>query len=250
MDEYRKCGDFCNRVTEQVRYATGRELDAIEEELMGHMEDRIEALLALGYPAEEAEQRAVAAMGDPEEVGRRLNREYPLTWLAIGRIALVLIVLVCCVLLTNNSWTSRVKDHITGRFFPETLCTEEKMLGYGCHETWETDIRAEIGNDVLRVYRVGLKNTEQGRRVCVALCGYDKKPLGRVNRNLLQSLWYIPEKGNRAHFGGSSGISAGLVYYTVNGIPVAEDAAEVVLVYDAYGEYAEIRVPLDGEVAA
>ena len=63
------------------------------------------------------------------------------------------------------------------------------MLGYGCHETWETDIRAEIGNDVLRVYRVGLKNTEQGKRACIALCGYDKHPLGRVNRNLLQGLW-------------------------------------------------------------
>lgn len=109
--------EFCRRVTDQLRHVTSGEKAAIEDELRGHMEDRIEALTALNWPEDEAEQRAVAAMGDPEEVGRRLAKEYPLSWLVVGRAALVLIVLVCCVLIMNRSWVNRVDDHITGRFF-------------------------------------------------------------------------------------------------------------------------------------
>ena len=46
---------------------------AIREELKAHMDDRRDALVASGLAVPEAERAAVAAMGDPEEVGRQLN---------------------------------------------------------------------------------------------------------------------------------------------------------------------------------
>ena len=38
----------------------------------------MEGLLELGYSPELAEERTLDAMGDPKEVGRELNRQYPL----------------------------------------------------------------------------------------------------------------------------------------------------------------------------
>ncbi len=88
---------FCQAVCRQVRHATPRERRAIRAELTGHLEDRAEDLRQRGMPEEEAEERAVAAMGDPEAIGRELNRQYPLGWLIVSRCALVLAAAWCCI---------------------------------------------------------------------------------------------------------------------------------------------------------
>ncbi len=49
------------RVTEK------RAGEAIRSELDGHIEDHMEALRELGYDEELAEERAIAAMGEPDE---------------------------------------------------------------------------------------------------------------------------------------------------------------------------------------
>ena len=59
-------------VLSTLRHVTGDERLAIQAELEGHMEDHMEGLLELGYSPELAEERTLAAMGDPKEVGRRL----------------------------------------------------------------------------------------------------------------------------------------------------------------------------------
>jgi hypothetical protein len=48
----------------------------IAEELQNHINDHVEALLESGVRVEEAEEQAVEAMGDPEEIGRELNKEH------------------------------------------------------------------------------------------------------------------------------------------------------------------------------
>ena len=97
---------FCQAVCRQVRHATPRERRAIRAELTGHLEDRAEDLRQRGMPEEEAEERAVAAMGDPEAIGRELNRQYPLGWLIVSRCALVLAaVLVLHLSLIHISFT-------------------------------------------------------------------------------------------------------------------------------------------------
>ena len=82
---------FCEAVCRQVRHATPKELRAIRAELTGHLEDRAEVLLSRGLEEAQAESAAVAAMGDPEAIGRELNRQYPLGWLLLSRTLLVLL---------------------------------------------------------------------------------------------------------------------------------------------------------------
>ena len=73
--------DYTDRVLSSLRRVTEEEREAIRSELDGHIEDHMEALRELGYDEELAEERAIAAMGEPDEVGRELNKQYPFRWL-------------------------------------------------------------------------------------------------------------------------------------------------------------------------
>ena len=66
--------DFCGRVCRRVRFRPDRA--AITAELTAHLEDHMDALVARGFPPETAAQQAVAAMGDPEEIGRELDKSH------------------------------------------------------------------------------------------------------------------------------------------------------------------------------
>ena len=95
-------GEFCKAVCSFVRFWPDH--DAITAELTAHMEDHRDALLERN-PAlspEEAEERAVAAMGDPEALGRELDKSHnPLPgWFQIlfrvsVRTGLVLLLVFC-----------------------------------------------------------------------------------------------------------------------------------------------------------
>ena len=66
------------QVLANLRRVTPDERAAIRGEIDGHIEDHICDLIELGYDEKLAEERAMAAMGDPEEVGRELDKQYPL----------------------------------------------------------------------------------------------------------------------------------------------------------------------------
>ena len=66
--------DFCDRVCRRVRFRPDRA--AITAELTAHLEDHMDALVARGFPPETAARQAVAAMGDPEEIGRELDKSH------------------------------------------------------------------------------------------------------------------------------------------------------------------------------
>lgn len=65
---------FCGKVCAYVRFRPDHA--AITAELTAHLEDHASALEEHGVPADEAAAWAVAAMGDPEEVGRALNKSH------------------------------------------------------------------------------------------------------------------------------------------------------------------------------
>ncbi|MUU12877.1 MAG: hypothetical protein EP146_16765 [Oscillibacter sp.] len=88
--------DYTDRVLSSLRRVTEKEREAIRSELDGHIEDHMEALRELGYDEELAEERAIAAMGEPDEVGRELNRQYTgWGWVLVSRAAVVLTVVLC-----------------------------------------------------------------------------------------------------------------------------------------------------------
>ena len=87
--------DYPDRVLSSLRRVREKEREAIRSELDGHIEDHMEALRELGYDEELAEERAIAAMGEPDEVGRALNRPYTgWGWVLVSRAAVVLTVVL------------------------------------------------------------------------------------------------------------------------------------------------------------
>lgn len=66
--------EFCGRVCRWVRFRPDRA--AITAELTAHLEDHMDALVARGFPPETAARQAVAAMGDPEEIGKELDKSH------------------------------------------------------------------------------------------------------------------------------------------------------------------------------
>lgn len=87
---------WCRETIANVRFKPDR--DKIWDELIAHIEDRTEDMKSRGYTQEEAETRAVAAMGDPEEVGKQLNAVHK-PWL--GRLWIVskVLVILCLIAL-------------------------------------------------------------------------------------------------------------------------------------------------------
>ena len=70
--------DYCDAVCARVRWPFARR--GITQELTAHLEDHAAALKARGLSSQEARVQAVAAMGDPDEVGRALNRVHSPLW--------------------------------------------------------------------------------------------------------------------------------------------------------------------------
>ena len=62
--------EYVERVLSVMKHVTGEEREAIRAEIDAHIEDHICGLLELDYPEDLAEERTMALMGDPEEVGR------------------------------------------------------------------------------------------------------------------------------------------------------------------------------------
>jgi len=85
---------WCAAVLREVRFFPDHK--AIEEELKNHYEDRCRGLCTAGYTEKEAEARALAAMGDPVEVGQMLNRVHKpwLGWLWVLSTALAVFLLL------------------------------------------------------------------------------------------------------------------------------------------------------------
>lgn len=100
MDAFRK---WCGQVTDQVRFKPDRA--AIAKELTAHYEDHVRDLERLDYPQKLAEQRALDAMGDPELIGKALNRVHQpwLGWLWLAsRVVLILTLITAFVSLPGT----------------------------------------------------------------------------------------------------------------------------------------------------
>lgn len=86
---------FVEDVTEQIKYKPIRA--SIEEELRGHLEDRAEEYSGEGMDSSSAVKKAVEQMGNPSEIGIRLNEEHQVknNWLLpmmiLGAVALGII---------------------------------------------------------------------------------------------------------------------------------------------------------------
>ena len=157
---------YTDRVLTSLRRVTAKEREAIRRELDGHMEDHMESLRALGYDEALAEARTLAAMGDPEEVGRELNQQYPFRWLVIGRAAMVL-TLLFALLVALPAWNKAgdVVNNLWCRFYPLHLL-DMRDLSWGADrdyrpmvaEAEKVELRQTADGVTLYIYQAGLED--------------------------------------------------------------------------------------------
>lgn len=240
--------EFCDRVLSRVRHATTEEKEAIRQELEAHMEDHAAILTEAGYSEEEAEERSAAAMGSPEEIGAGLNKAYPLGWLALSRVSLMVTVLLCATLLFSWPILGNALYSLQTRIAPESSPFAPRNQ-YGYEQ--KVDIRTEAGDDILRIYKVGLNVSADGETGIVGLftCNYSKNFFGYTANSLNLRFETSATAEDELFFGSSGGGGGGVRYTLVKEIPVTRADDAVTVIYDRYGEYVQIEAPVPWEDA-
>ena len=237
---------YIDTVLSALCHVTGDERAAIRAELEGHMEDHMEGLLELGYEPELAEERTLAAMGDPQEVGRELNKQYTgWGWVLLSRVAVLLTVVLCLqALLGGLGQLGVVADSIMARIYPD----EPSAYSYPA-ATERLDIRLPVGNDVLRVYRISVRQPDGDTKppeAEVLLCAYDRIPGGIVSYRLEPQTWLenaAEEKGST--IGNSRGNWR--VEYWNRRVEIQPEDTYVTLCCETYGEQIRLELPLPEE---
>ena len=182
-------------VCQFVSHATSKEKAAIRAELAAHMEDHAQALMDAGYDEDHAQNAALTAMGDPTEVGKALNKEYPLRWLVLSRISAVLLVWIVLTLLLISPTFFRVPDNLEARFSPLTCVAQSgQPVAY-------PDIQQDLpGGNVLSFCRVGVTPSNGLYTVYVSAVTYNKNPF-YPTVDLWDGIWTftcggIPQEGS------------------------------------------------------
>lgn len=237
--------EYTDAVLTALRHVTDRERLAIQAELDAHIEDHMAALRELDYPPELAEERALAAMGDPTEVGRELNACYQSWfWVILGRAAAVVTAVLCILALLHVGLLGMVAESISARIYPDEDSCFAKPTA-----TERLDIRIPVGNDVLHVYRISVGQDDTlGEQVAeVMFCTYDRIPGGIVSHQFAGAILENP-RGEQA----VSGIGRGnwRVEYRSILVPVQKEDPSVTLCYEAFGKQVRLELPLPGREAA
>lgn len=232
--------DYTDRVLSSLRRVTEKEREAIRSELDGHIEDHMEALRELGYDEELAEERAIAAMGEPDEVGRELNKQYPFRWLVAkwGAILLAVWILVSVLVFSGE-----------GRLGVWTGITERRVPNLRHHAGPSGGIIAAVypkmeftvGDDVVRIVRVcTYRSIPWGHLMAfVNFDSYDRRFMGVVGRKEMVLESRSGEKGEALIAGPFDWWNAG------NGcVAIEPEDTYVTLRYDIYGESGSIQIPL------
>ncbi len=239
--------EFCDRVLAKVCHATPEEKASIRAELDAHMEDHAAALLEAGYGEAEAAERAMAAMGDPEEIGAELNRDYPLGWLVLSRVSLIVTILLSISLINALPNVVELKESVEARINPVAGQRSGTVTG---SYVYPVDLRADVGSDVLRVFQMGLSLRPDGQTgvVSVALCNYDQNVFGTASQILIGNVTYETESGGELMpGGGSGGGGSGAQYWVANGIDVSRTDEYLAVCYEGFGETVRLEAPLDWE---
>ena len=191
----------------------------------------------------------MAAMGDPEEVGRELDKQYTNGfWLWLEGIARILLVIVIFTAVIGCPILFHAADHLEARFAPEGYSTD-----FPAEVTEEVDLRVQVGNDILRVYRVALGEQSHYNHAIgesevlptaqVSVCAYDRIPFGIVSGDLFTYLKAADQRGTEIDTWGGGAGSWGAEYDRYY-IPIEPGDTHVVLSYDRFGEPVTLNVPL------
>ena len=219
--------EFLDQVLSPLGRLTAQERENVRRELEEHVEDRMEALLEMGWDAELAEERCLEAMGDPAE---------------IGRAAVALTVVMCIQALLGFGMLSNVWSSLEARICPSTASSIGGLKDVEAEEA--LDIRAEVGNDILRIYQVYVGEKDGQRAAMVLACMYDRLPFGIAADGLASRSELWNERGGTGTSAGGSGNYG--AEYAVRWTPVEPGDTHVAWEYRAIGETVRLEIPLPG----
>lgn len=280
--------EYCAQVLSHLRRLSRREREAVRAELEEHMEDRVCALLDLGYDQALAEERTMAAMGDPAQVGREMAKQYPRGWNVVTGVSLVLCVFVMFSALSSSSNRKMIGyawDSLVYRVFPpgpETVIAGtvsprgiEPVSGV----TEAVDIRRTIGDNVLWVYQITVgtqdsqtaaktriyedgyqdgalaaeaaKPQEEGQLTAeAAVCIYHKIPGGLVAMPLFNNLTAESQRGDQQVPFRRGAVANPMMWQVFLRSPVQPGDDHITLRCAWLGESVTIDVPLPEEGAS
>ena len=260
---------FCAQVCRRVRFRPDHE--AITAELTEHMEDRKAALLA-AHPdltLWEAERQAVAAMGDPEEIGRELDKSHsPLLgwfhiWFFRASMAVLVLALLFALPRAGEVASSLLEppvygsmDHILENYVPEERATDFRPEGSWTWKGYTFSVHRAVvlednGSQSLYYLLKASHSSPWDRGPAIRDWLWAEDDLGNLypsweHKELLEEQGY-----SHTDFGDSGGNPTAEYpfssYYSlwVTGIPT--EARSVTLHFDRYGEdVLRLTVPLRG----
>jgi len=240
--------EFCDGVVREMPRATGREKEDVRWELTDHLLEHRDMLVEHGYDELEAERRAIAAMGDPAEIGRAWNEKLSPFWLWAGRIAkAVCIALLVCNCTTwwyfagNTLENLRVRTASPARLAEEFIKQDKKL---GLIAAQELDIEREMGGQVVRIYRAELREPDgvwSWKNLKIYAVCYAKNPLApSLNGDVLRWMTCNGERAFSAGGGGGGGETHRSITFQVD-----EDIEKVCLALDYLGNSFSVDVELD-----
>ena len=248
--------NFCEAVCAQVKHATEDEKQEIAQELTDHLSDHAAALVEIGRSEDEAVTAAVAAMGDAEEIGKKLNKEYPLLWLILSRAAALLIVVLVIQFLMLPWGIYNAAGSLGARMNPPRDSMAQDM-----DDSWTlVDYRYDApGNEVYYIYSVDvLPNTQKSGvygtygvyddyDYCarVAACNYDRNPFGNASQILLNHISLT--NGDALPYACGSGGGNSGAHHWVSYIPVNYGEEYLHLDCSAFGYELHELIPLNWE---
>lgn len=250
---------YCAQVLSHLRGLSREEREAVRAELEAHIEDHVCALLDLGYDEQLAEERTMAAMGDPAEVGREMAKQYRRGWNAVAGVSLVLALLVVLAALPNGRYNVKVIGYawesVVCRLFPP----EPEEIAAGMFRlqgpyipvsgaTEEVDIRRSLGNDVLRVHRITVGDQDGQRTAEAAACIYDRIPCGVVSLASYNELWPENQRGQQQQLLARQGANGNpMLFQVLLRAPVQPGDDHITLRWEWLGETVTVDVPLPEE---
>lgn len=238
--------EYVEQVISALNHTTTKEKRAIRAEIDAHIEDHICDLINLGYSEELAEERTMLRMGNPQEVGRELNRQYPVQWLILRWVAMMLAIIVFLILSGPlQKRLSNSVDSLWARWRPEhvaDLAEMEDKNGVLVTAVWDPGAEIHAEDVHIRIYQAGVDDPVNGEEAWLGVAWWRDNPLLQQPDSSMMEFYINGETGQWGSF-----------YFSdcVRGIPVTvKPGDDIELRMKIYGtEYVQI-VELPWEEAA
>lgn len=274
MTPIQSCYAYCGAVCAHIRFKPDHA--AITEELSGHILDHRDVLMEQGLSRWEAEAQAVAAMGDPAEVGKALNNEHNwlLGWFQLWFHRLFLVGMVCLAILMLRyalpTLSSLLPHREQGYVFNwatliDSDITYDQQISQNALLDYRPEVSVRTEDYTFTVTRAVLRKGSEFLHLdyILKVTHWNPQNANPEFRDYLSAVddlgnWYLGRGLDPADYpnaGGNERDSSGnpkaayafVTYYEMWVSGIEPDAKELTLVYDRAGHPVHLTLPLTAE---